>query len=91
MTKEAILGTKAVTQTLGHILKLIYYGAVLLTASNELLGWLIPLAVGAAILGNYLASLIVKRISDAQFKRIDRMVIRVIGIIYVGKGVAELL
>ena len=28
MSKEEILGTKAVTQTLGHILKLIYYGSL---------------------------------------------------------------
>jgi len=91
MTKEAILGTKAVTQTLGHILKLIYYGAVLVTASNELPIWLFPLVVGAAILGNYLASLVVSRISDNQFKRIGRIVIMLIGVIYLGKGLTEII
>ena len=79
MTREQILGTKAVTQTLGHILKLIYYGAVMAVASTELPLWVVPAVVAAAILGNYLASLVVARMTDNQFKQIGRYVIMVIG------------
>jgi uncharacterized membrane protein YfcA len=91
MSKEAILGTKAVTQTLGHILKLVYYTMIMAVASNELPIWVFPSVVAAAIVGNYLGSLIVTRMSDHQFKKIGRYVIMVIGLVYIGKGVVELL
>lgn len=91
MTKEEILGTKAVTQTLGHILKLIYYTFVMAVAADALPIWLVPAVVVAAIAGNWLGSLIVKRLSDNQFKQIGRYIIMVIGVIYIGKGALELL
>ena len=90
MTKEQILGTKAVTQTLGHILKLIYYGAVMAVASTALPLWVVPAVFAAAILGNYLGSLVVARMTDNQFKQIGRYVIMVIGVVCIGKGILEL-
>lgn len=90
MTKEAILGTKAVTQTLGHLLKLIYYAFIMTIAATELPAWLFPTVVAAAILGNYLASHIVARMSDQQFKLIGRKVILGIGLFYMAKGIWEL-
>jgi hypothetical protein len=91
MSKQAILGTKAVTQTLGHILKLIYYAIIMTIGSDLIPVWVIPAVVAAAILGNYCASLLVTRMSDHQFKKIGRYVIRFICVIYIGKGVAELI
>lgn len=90
MTKEQILGTKAVTQTLGHILKLIYYGSVMAVASTQLPLWVVPAVVAAAILGNYLGSLVVARMTDNQFKQIGRYVVMVIGVICIGKGILEM-
>ena len=60
-------------------------------ASDLIPVWVIPAVVAAAILGNYCASLLVTRLSNHQFKKIGRYVIRVICIIYIGKGVAELI
>ena len=81
MSKEAILGTKAVTQTLGHILKLIYYAIIMTIASDLIPVWVIPAVVAAAIMGNYCASLLVTRMSDHQFKKIGRYVISFICVI----------
>lgn len=91
MPKEAILGTKAVTQTLGHILKLIYYAIIMTIASDLIPIWVVPAVVAAAILGNYCASLLVIRMSDHQFKKIGRYVISCICVVYIGKGIAELI
>lgn len=91
LTKEEILGTKAVTQTFGHILKLIYYGSLMMSAGNSLNGWLITTVIVAALLGNFLGSLIVKRISDVQFKMVGRYIVLIIGAIYLAKGLSELL
>ncbi|MDC0068525.1 TSUP family transporter [Gammaproteobacteria bacterium] len=91
MSKEGILGTKAVTQTLGHVLKLIYYAIMMAIASDLVPAWLIPAVVAAAIIGNYCASLLVTRLSDHQFTKIGRYVISLICVIYIGKGIAELI
>lgn len=90
LTRQEILGTKAVTQTLGHILKLLYYGTVIFTASQELPAWVIGAVVAAALAGNKFGSYIVERISDDQFKRVGRYLIMVIGVLYIGKGLFEL-
>ena len=91
MSKEAILGTKAVTQTLGHLLKLVYYGFLLSVTSSELPLWVFPVVILAAISGNYLGSFVVARMTDNQFKKIGRVVIMLIGIIYICNGIFELL
>ena len=91
LTRQEILGTKAVTQTFGHILKLGYYALLIGAASNEIPVWLVPAVVVAAIGGNYLASFLVMRITDHQFRRVGRYLILVIGVIYIGKGVFELM
>ena len=90
LTRQEILGTKAVTQTLGHILKLVYYGAIMAVAGTELPIWVFPAVVTAAVLGNYLGSLIVARMTDNQFKQTGRYVIMVVGVICIGKGIFEL-
>ena len=87
MSREEILGTKAVTQTLGHLLKLFYYGVLLSAFTAELPIWIFPLVVCAAITGNYLGSFVVAKLSDNQFKTIGRYVIMLIGAIYIGNGV----
>lgn len=86
LTRQEILGTKAITQTLGHILKLVYYGALLFTASSVLPLWVVPAVVVAAIAGNWLGAKVVARMSDDSFKKIGRYVIMVIGAIYIGQG-----
>ena len=90
LTRKEILGTKAVTQTLGHVLKLVYYGAIMAVAGTELPIWVFPAVVTAAVLGNYLGSLIVARMTDNQFKQTGRYVIMVVGVICIGKGIFEL-
>jgi uncharacterized membrane protein YfcA len=90
LSRQQILGTKAITQTLGHIIKCGYYALVL----N--LGLELPLAVYAgaviaAVLGNWLGSHIVTRINDDHFKRMGRYVILIIGAVYIAKGITAYL
>ena len=91
LTKEEVLGTKAITQTLGHVIKLIYYAGVMRVTSLEIPWWVLPAVVVAAILGNYAGSLIVAGFSDRQFKTIGRVAIMIIGAVYLGKGLYELI
>jgi len=90
LTRHEILGTKAITQTFGHILKLSYY-SFLITSVEELSAFIFAAIVFAAIFGNWLGSLIVNKINDRTFKAVGRLVMLLIGTIYIGKGVFELI
>jgi len=87
LNRFEILGTKAITQTLGHVLKLGYYASFLFLAGNELPLWVVPAVVVAAIAGNWVGSLVVERMTDDHFKAIGRVVIMVIGLVYIGRGI----
>lgn len=90
LTRHEILGTKAVTQTLGHIIKLVYYAFLLSVASIEVPLWVFPAVVGAALSGNGIGKGLVDKMSDDHFKVIGRYIVLAIGLIYIGKGIYEL-
>jgi uncharacterized protein len=90
MTRHEIIGTKAVTQTFGHILKLVYYTIILKTVTTELSLWVFVLVPIAALAGNWIGKIFIEKITDEHFKLIGRYVICTIGVIYIGKGVSEI-
>lgn len=90
LTRHEVMGTKAVTQTLGHLIKLSYYAFFLTSFGSELPVWLFPLVVLAAVAGNRLGKVVVERINDAIFRQLGRYLIMIIGAIYIGKGCADL-
>ena len=89
LSRYEILGTKAITQTLGHLIKLIYYGLFLGIGTGELPWWLIPAVIAAALAGNWLGKQVIDRINDAVFKQIGRVAILIIGLLYIGKALQE--
>ena len=90
LTRHQVLATKAVTQTLGHVVKLAYY-AFFISLPVNLPIYIFPAVVVAAISGNWLGKHIVERMHDDQFRRYGRFVIMAIAAIYLGKGVMEFL
>lgn len=88
LTRHQVLATKAVTQTLGHLVKLFYY-ALMINVVIELPASVFPAVIAAAIVGNWLGARVVERMHDDQFRRIGRYVIMLIGAIYIGKGIME--
>lgn len=90
LNRHQVLATKAVTQTLSHVFKLVYYAFfVSMTVDVPLVVY--PVVIVAAIAGNWLGKLIVDRMHDDHFRRIGRYVIMVIGVVYVSKGILEYL
>ena len=90
LNRYEILGTKAITQTLGHIIKLVYY-AFFLDLDINLPSWIYPAVIVAAILGNWLGKKVVERVDDELFKRAGRVAITLVGFIYILKGISEFL
>jgi len=90
LTRHEVLGTKAITQTLGHIIKLGYYLLFLDLTTGTLPWWVFPAVVVAALTGNISAKLIVEKIDDTVFRKIGGMVILAIGASCIIKGTYDL-
>jgi len=68
MTRHQVVATKAVAQSLGHISKVIFFGFLSVTASND---WpmlsLIVVAMGASVIGTTLGKKVLDKIKDETF------------------------
>ncbi len=89
LTRYEIIATKAFTQTLGHILKTIYY-TLIVQFSDSLPVWVLILAMASAVLGTRVGTRLVDRFSDAQFRNYSGVAILVIGTICLIRGITGL-
>ncbi len=96
LTRHEIVATKAITQTLGHLTKLGYYGSLLyLAGEGPALGsdapaWLFPAVVPVALLGTRIGTGLLDRLEDAQFRHASERIILAIGAACTMTGVVEL-
>jgi len=89
MSRQVNVSTKAAAMVMGHLTKVIYFGALVADpAGRDLEQWLVmAFAVVFAVLGTTLSRSFLDRLSDKQFYYWTRRVILVIGAIYVAQGV----
>jgi len=97
LTRHQIVATKAVTQTIGHLTKLGYYGTLLLLAGGlesvtaDFPAWLFIVVVPTALLGTRIGTRILDRLDEAQFRTISGRIILAIGAACTITGIWELL
>jgi uncharacterized membrane protein YfcA len=84
-----LVGTKALTQVLGHGVKLLYFGA-LVSAPGTVAPGTCAVAVGAALVGTVAGRAVLDRLPERRFRSWSTGVIRAIGVVYLAKGAAEL-
>jgi uncharacterized membrane protein YfcA len=93
LTRQQIIATKAFTQTIMHLMRLGYYGALipLLTGAGgwpeELSALWLPLLLGASVAGTSAAAFVVRRMDDQKFKLWSRYLIVIISVYCIFKGV----
>jgi len=89
MTRQVNIATKAAAQVLGHLTKVVYFGALVSgPAGRDLEQWLVmAFAACCAVLGTTLSRSVLDRLSDRQFYYWTRRVILAIGVVYVAQGV----
>ena len=71
LTRHQVVATKAMTQTLGHLLKLIYFGGLVRLADPSLGSlplWIYPTAVITVFAGTLLGRHFLDRMTDDQFR-----------------------
>jgi uncharacterized protein len=91
LNRHEVVASKAVTQTIGHLLKLTYYGGVIGAAADGVDARFLLLATLAAVLGTRLGTRLLDRLADAQFRRISRWIILGIGAWCIADGLRKAL
>lgn len=93
LNRFEVVASKAITQTVGHLLKLLYYG-VLLGSTTELsvsvAGWLVAISCVTAIGGARIGTRVLERFDEALFRRASGAVILAIGAVCVVSGLRML-
>ena len=89
LSRHAVVASKAITQTLGHLLKLLYYG-VLVGAVDALPWWLYVVAMATAVAGTRVGTRLLDRLPDETFRRVSGWVILAIAGVCLVQGVRVL-
>ena len=88
LDRRGIVSTKAAVQTLGHGLKLAYFGAALaIVGGDDLSPLILALAVALAVVGTQSSRKVLDKMSDTQFRRWSRAIIVALSVVYLGQGV----
>ena len=86
LDRRGIIATKATVQTLGHALKLVYFGAALLASGETLSPWVALMAIALAIVGTTSARRVLEAMSDEQFRLWSRLLIMALSVVYLVQG-----
>lgn len=94
MDRRGVVATKAMSQTLGHLTKIFYFGGVALFTSQSARADIgnslsVPLAAACVILaftGTSLSKRVLEAMSDANFRQWTKWTVLVTGTVYLGYG-----
>lgn len=70
LTRHQVVASKAITQTIGHLLKLGYYG-MLVGVAEAVPWWMFPLAMLTAVAGTRIGTRLLDRLADETFRRVS--------------------
>ena len=90
MGRHAVVATKAASQSLGHLIKICYFGGILAGAGTAVDPLLAATVVVLAVVGTSLSKQVLERISDANFRRWTRWTVMTLGTFYLASGVLAL-
>ncbi|HEX4599265.1 MAG TPA: TSUP family transporter [Burkholderiaceae bacterium] len=91
MSRHATVATKAATQSLSHLIKIVYFGSVVAVQGTEVRLWLAAALVPLAFAGTQLSRQVLERMTDESFRRWTRWTVTSLGAIYLVSGVSMLL
>ena len=89
MDRRGVVATKAMSQTLGHLIKILYFGGISFVSSSVVTGLSLPLIVACVVLaftGTTLSRRVLDKMSDANFRRWTQWTVMTMGAIYLAAG-----
>jgi len=86
MGRHAVVATKAMTQSLSHILKILYFGAFVAVEGGTVHPLLGAMMVILAFIGTSLSRRVLERMNDASFRFWTRSTVMTLGFFYLASG-----
>lgn len=88
LTRHQVVATKAVAQSLGHISKIIFYGAIAATASSADWPalWLLAAAMGFSVIGTTLGKRVLDKMADATFFAWTQRIMLSVGAVLIARA-----
>lgn len=86
LDRRAIVGTKAITQTTGHLMRIVYFGSFASAYDDSIPWWGYTGGLGLAIVGTSLAGSVLERMTDMHFRMWGKRVIILVSLIYLGRA-----
>lgn len=86
LDRKTIVGTKAVTQVMGHVYRIAYFGSFEAAFDASIPWWAYLAGIGLAIGGTSLAATVLVRMTDAGFRMWSRRVTIGVSVTYVVRG-----
>lgn len=90
LDRRGIVATKAAVQTLGHALKIVYFGTLLALDGGELPVYVVVGSVLLAFTGTHASRSVLDKLTDTQFLKWSRRLIVAIAVVYLCQGVVLL-
>lgn len=88
MSRQAVVATKAMTQSFTHLMKIAYFGGIAAAAQRgSVEPWLAAMMVLLAFAGTSLSKRVLERMDDASFRRWTQAVVMTLGVFYLVSGV----
>ena len=87
MTRHAVVATKALTQSLSHLMKIAYFGGILTVGRGQVEPWIGVMMVALALVGTTLSTRVLEKMNDTSFRMWTRRVVMTIGVFYLASGV----
>jgi len=88
MSRHRVVATKASTQTLAHLLKILYFGFLLGHDQGRVEWWLAGSMILIAMAGTSASRGVLEKMTDVNFRRWTRITVTVIGLLYLCNGIA---
>jgi uncharacterized membrane protein YfcA len=86
MSRHAVVATKALTQALSHLVKIVYFGGVMALQGGEVAPSLAAAMVVLAFVGTSLSRQVLERMSDLSFRQWTRWTVMTLGLFYLASG-----
>jgi len=88
LNRYQVVATKAAFQSVGHALKIVYYGVLVGSGARMLPLWAYPAVVIVAVIGTRLGHRVLKRLPEAGFRRWSTRLVVAIATVFLVRGIA---
>ncbi len=86
LDRKTIVATKAVTQVMGHVYRILYFGSFTIAFDTSIPWWAYACAVALTVAGTSLAALVLTRMTDEGFRMWSRWVTMSVAVTYIARG-----